>query len=82
MARFLQRLAASDVGFTRSRLQAAVRLNYDLFRGYLALLEEKGLAEVVEDASGRDVIRATEAGRTAHAALEEWMRGVLGDVFR
>lgn len=82
VARFLDKLVDAPTGYTRSRLQAAVRVNYDLFRSYLAWLDEQGYIETKPDAAGKDTIHATPAAREAHARLVQWIKDVLGDVFR
>ncbi len=87
IARFLDRLREKDKAWSRSRLQHAVRLNYDLFRSYLLLLEEKGFIEEVpqegakdeESASPRTTIRLTVHGHEAHERLVEWIRDIFGD---
>lgn len=78
MARFLDRLAEPDRAFTRAQLQLAVRLNWDLFRRYLAHLEARGLV-AVEKMEARDVVRLTQAGRDARRRLLEWLRDVVGE---
>ncbi|HEX2021378.1 MAG TPA: hypothetical protein VHH36_01590 [Candidatus Thermoplasmatota archaeon] len=78
VARFLDRLAEPGAAYTRSRLQLAVRLNYDLFRSYLALLQRRGLVEVVE-VGGREVVRATPAGVEADRELGAWIRRMLDE---
>lgn len=75
VARFLDKLAASPEGHPRTKLQQAVRLNYDLYRSYLALLAQTGFVEV-----GEDRVKLTDKGRAAHAALLGWIRDALGDV--
>lgn len=82
VARFLDRLVEAPAGYTRSRLQVAVRVNYDLFRAYLGWLEAQGYVDIRPDASGRDAIHATPAAHEAHARLVSWIKEVLGDVFR
>jgi predicted transcriptional regulator len=76
VARVLDRLAQPGVRLTRSKLQLAVRLNYDLFRWYLAFLEEQGFVESREE-EGREVVRLTEAGHAADRQLGEWIRRLL-----
>jgi predicted transcriptional regulator len=78
VARFLDRLAQPGASYTRSKLQLAVRLNYDLFRWYLAFLEAKGFVEVAPE-DGRDVVRLTAAGRAADRELGDWVRRLLRD---
>lgn len=80
VARFLDRLAASPDAFTHARLQAAVRLNYDLYRGYLALLAARGYVRVDTEKDGVERVAATPEGRAAHARLVAWIRDAFGDV--
>lgn len=89
VARFLDRLREKDKPWSRSRLQHAVRLNYDLFRSYLMLLEEKGFVEEVPEdgAEGRNTesprkrteIRLTAEGHAAHDRLVAWIRDIFGE---
>jgi predicted transcriptional regulator len=80
IARFLDRLRRPDVVLTRSKLQVAVRVNYDLFRSYMVLLEQKGFIRMDHDPKeGKDVVRLTQAGRDAHAQLVGWIERTLGD---
>ena len=80
VARFLDRLAQAPEGVPRARLQHAVRLNYDLYRGYLALLAAKRYLRVVPDKEGHDRVWLTQEGREAHARLVGWIRDAFGDV--
>jgi predicted transcriptional regulator len=75
VARFLDRLTERPDGAPRTRLQQAVRLNYDLYRSYLSFLLAKGWIEVDDER-----VRATEKGRDAHARLVGWIRDALGDI--
>lgn len=81
VARFLDRLCEPGAAFTRSRLQAAVRLNYDLFRSYLGWLDTKGLV-VTTNEKGKEIIRISPAGLEAHHQLVGWLRRMLGDALR
>jgi predicted transcriptional regulator len=81
VARFLARLREPDRTHTRSSLQAAVRVNYDLFRAYLAWLLERGFVTVKPVEGGSDEIRLTREGFEAHGRLVSWVRDVLGDRF-
>lgn len=80
VARFLDRLVEEPEGMSRARLQAAVRLNYDLYRSYVALLVAKGFARAEEDKEGVSRVRITPEGRAAHARLVGWIRDALGDM--
>lgn len=80
VARFLDRLHAAPEGFPRTRLQAAVRLNYDLYRRYLGLLTHKRWAQVAPDKEGVERVHLTPEGRAAHARLVGWLRDALGEL--
>jgi predicted transcriptional regulator len=77
MARFLDALDAQPKGRSKSDLQRAVRLNYDLFRDYLGMLEERTLVERL--GTGRNErIRLTPAGQDARSRMLDWVARVLG----
>jgi predicted transcriptional regulator len=80
VARFLDKLTAAPDGLTHAKLQAAVRLNYDLYRRYLALLVTKGFARVGPDKEGAERATLTPEGRHAHERLVRWIRDAFGDV--
>lgn len=80
VARFLDALASEPEGHLRTRLQAAVRLNYDLYRRYLALLDARGLLRIAPDKEGHERVHLTPAGRDAHARLIKWIRDAFGDI--
>ena len=80
VARFLDVLHQSPEGHPRTRLQAAVRLNYDLYRRYLALLTRKGLVLVEKDGDGAERVRLTREGEAAHDRLVRWIWDAFGDV--
>ena len=77
LARFLDRLAEPRT-WTKTQLQLAVRLNYDLFRRYLELLEAKGYVRRETDGDGVERIVAlstvAEARKRLRDALDEWLR--------
>lgn len=79
VARFLDRLWTPDAAYTRAQLQMAVRLNYDLFRRYLAFLEENGFVACGPDGKDVERVRLTPAGLAAHKELVAWIRRVLGE---
>lgn len=77
LARFLDALHDLPDGRTKSDLQRAVRVNYDLFRDYMALLDERAL--VARSGSGRsERIRITPAGLDARRRMLDWVANVLG----
>ena len=73
LARFLDRMAQPGVGpFTKSKLQRAVGLNYDLFRKYLAVLLERGWVTALgKDA--RETFVLSEDGRRIRKELAAWL---------
>lgn len=62
---------------SKSSLQRACRVNYDLFRRYLDFCVERGFVIVVEGQAS-DEVRLTDEGREAHARLVGWIRDLLG----
>jgi predicted transcriptional regulator len=79
VARFLDCLARPDTELTRSQLQAAVGVNYDVFRRYLAFLSEKGYVTVVAKGEAPEVVLLTVAGRRVREELLGWIRRFLGE---
>lgn len=70
LARFLDALARPGSAWTRAKLQPAVRLNYDLFRRYLAFLVERGW---VMETQGPNQLFLTPLGHTARTQLVDWL---------
>ncbi len=79
VARFLDQLREPDTTYTRSQLQMAVRLNWDLFKRYLHFLEGRGFLVVRPNPDGQEIVRLTKEGRDAHDQLVTWIRDVVGD---
>lgn len=80
VVRFLDALARPDVETTRAQLQAAVGVNYDIFRRYLAFLEGKGLVSVRgAGLRGGETIVLTREGRDVRDELRGWIGRLLGD---
>lgn len=73
VARFLDALARPEAALSRAQLQAAVGVNYDILRRYLAFLGSKGY--VVAD----DTVRLTAEGRRVRAELRAWIDRFLGE---
>lgn len=73
VARFLDALARPGADLGRGQLQAAVGVNYDVFRRYLAFLVRKGYVIVV---SG-DLVRLTGEGRRVRDELRAWLAAFL-----
>lgn len=82
VARFLGRLAEPGAEHTRSSLQRAAGVNYDVFRRYLKLLEDRELVRVEAVDEGSDRIRLTRAGRDARQELVAWLQDVFGAALR
>lgn len=80
LARFLDRLGEAESGIPRTRLQQAVRLNYDLYRRYLGLLLDKGWVHLQSDKEGVERVALTRAGRDARTKLVGWIRDAFGDL--
>lgn len=79
VARFLDRLSGADSDHNKSSLQRATRTNYDVFRSYLALLEEKGWIQWEHrDGRGQDRIHLSREGREAYDELVGWIEQALG----
>jgi predicted transcriptional regulator len=66
VARFLDHLAARS--HTRSTLQAAVGVNYDIFRRYLEFLAARGLV-AIQPREGSDGVRLTPQGHEVRSDL-------------
>jgi predicted transcriptional regulator len=81
VARFLAKLHPGhgpEVRLSRSKLQMAVAVNYDVFRKYLQLLLERGLIEEVRGEQDETQLRLTEAGLRAHDDLVAWLESMFG----
>lgn len=82
VARFLERLDHDDglepPAPSKGKLQLATRLNYDLFRRYLAFLVQRGLVVERPGPHGATEVRITTAGRESHRRFREWAAALLG----
>lgn len=67
VARFLDALSRPDVALSRAQLQAAVGVNYDIFRRYLVFLESNGY--LVAD----ETVRLSADGRRVREELRSWL---------
>lgn len=81
MARFLDKLLYANDTHTKQSLQMAVRLNYDLFKSYLAFLEDKGFLRVTPQEKRSDTVHITNEGVQAHGRIVAWIRDVIGEDF-
>ncbi len=83
LARFLDALyhepGAPPVVRSKSSLQRACRVNYDLFRRYLAFCQKQRFVSVTAG-EGADEVWLTPEGLEAHQRLVGWIRDLLGDV--
>jgi predicted transcriptional regulator len=73
VARFLDVLARPDSDFSRSALQAAVGVNYDVFRKYVDFLVAKEYLVARGEGRGAETLHLTAGGR----AVREELRGVI-----
>ena len=78
VARFLDRLHDAGGSYRKTELQLAVRLNYNVYKKYLAWLEARRYVGVRAGPEG-ERIHLTAEGRTAHARLVAWIKETLGD---
>ncbi len=82
LARFLDALwhepGTPAVRRSKSSLQRSARVNYDLFKRYLAFVEKQGFVHV-KPGKRSDEVTLTPAGREAHHRLVGWMQDLLGD---
>jgi len=63
---------------SKSSLQRAARVNYEIFRRYLAYLERLQLVEV-QPGERSDQVVLTPAGRETHARLQRWIADLLSE---
>ncbi len=78
LARFLDALHAHPGGISRSALQRAARVNYDIFRAYVELMEARGLAAAGDGGH----VELTPAGAAARERLLDWIEDILGGLPR
>jgi len=67
IARFLDALARPDSTMTRGQLQAAVGVNYDVYRRYEEFLRDKAYITLGE------AVRLTNEGRAVREELLSWI---------
>ncbi len=78
LARFLDRLAEPGVKpFTKSRLQRAVGLNYDLFRKYLGILVERGWV-ASSGQEDKETFVLSQEGHQIRKELAAWLATLFG----
>jgi predicted transcriptional regulator len=63
---------------TDSRLQRAVRLNYDLFRKYVGFLHGRGLLDRGAPAEEPAAWRLTAAGHALRGDMLAWLARLFG----
>lgn len=80
VARFLDRLREGGEGAPHAKLQAATRLDYDLYRACLSLLLRKGWLEVRGGGVEGEHVSLTGKGRHPHDALVGRIRDAFGDI--
>jgi predicted transcriptional regulator len=79
VARFLDALAQPDATWTRSALQAAVGVNYDVFRRYADFLVAKGYAVARGEGRGAETLALTAQGRAVRGELRGFIARFLGE---
>lgn len=79
VARFLDALARPPQAYSKTQLQLAVGVNYDIFRRYVAFLAAKGYLVVTSDASGAETLRTTPEGAALRRELAAWIVRFLGE---
>ena len=79
LARFLDRMAeGGPKPFSRSRLQRAVGLNYDLFRKYMAILVERGWVDRREGPAATEEYVLSAEGHRVRRELAAWLATLFG----
>lgn len=80
VARFLDALARPGPAPSRTQLQLAVGVNYDILRRYVEFLERKGYATLGPNEPGKvETVRLTPAGLAVRTELAQWMARFLGE---
>lgn len=77
VARMLERLWREQEPMLKTRLQVASRVNYDVFRKYLAWMTSKGLVEVHNCEDGHERVSLTPDGDEAYRRLVQWVRDFI-----
>lgn len=77
VARLLERLWRAQEPMLKTRLQVASRVNYDVFRRYLAWMTSKGLVEVRNCEDGHERVSLTHEGDEAYRRLVQWVRDFI-----
>ncbi|OGS42017.1 MAG: hypothetical protein A3K67_00165 [Euryarchaeota archaeon RBG_16_62_10] len=77
LARMLERLWREQRPMLKTRLQVASKVNYDLFRRYLAWMDERGLVSVENCEDGHERISLTPKGLEAYRKLVQWVNEVI-----
>lgn len=78
LARFLDRMAEPGAdGFSKSKLQRAVGLNYDLFRKYLAILVERGWV-TASGKEAKETFALSAEGHRIRKELAAWLATLFG----
>lgn len=79
VARFLERLWRDPRSYSRTELQMAVRLNYNVFKKYLEWMLAKELIALHADGTGAERVAITPKGRDTYHRLVEWIKQTVGD---
>lgn len=79
VARFLERLYATESTYTMRQLQMAVRLNYNLYKKYLDFLLARELVTIGHGPDGTQTIRMAPKGREAYHRFVGWVKVTIGE---
>lgn len=77
LTRFLEALRDSERPLSRTELQSAVGVNWDVLRRYLDFLGERDLVHV-RDSDGGASVTITKQGRAACEEILDWLDRVFG----
>ena len=77
VARILERLWREERPMLKTRLQVASRVNYDVFRRYLAWMTERGLVALENSLDGHERITLTPKGLEAYRKLVQWINEII-----
>jgi len=77
VARMLERLWREQGPMMKTRLQTASRVNYDVFRKYLAWMSSKDLVRVHNCDDGHERVSLTAEGEEAYRRVVQWVRDFI-----
>lgn len=77
VARILERLWREDAPMLKTRLQVATNVNYDVFRKYVAWMNDKRLLLLEASDDGHERLTLTPRGHEAYRHLVMWINDVV-----